>query len=117
MFVLPLAGSVILLRLKWSEMADTLPETNSKFAPENGCLEYDRFLKRGKRPILSIFQGRWLLVLGSHAHYKDSVEVVSTKNKSQPSVELWPFATLLMAVWRTTSQHFSPISTVGHSKV
>ena len=22
----------------------SLPETNSKFAPENGCLEYDRFL-------------------------------------------------------------------------
>ena len=32
-----------------------LPETNSKFAPEDGCLEEDHFFLWGKRPI---FRGK-----------------------------------------------------------
>ena len=32
----------------------TLPETNSEFTPENGCLEYDRFLLGQK----TCFQGQ-----------------------------------------------------------
>ena len=38
-----------------------IPETNI-FAPENGWLEYDRFLLGS---VSAYFQGLWLLVLGS----------------------------------------------------
>ena len=43
--------------MSWQNHKITLPETNSKFAPKNGWLEYDPFLL-GSRPI---FRGEMLV--------------------------------------------------------